>query len=179
MFQLASAFAQDEPYLKKHWFTTGKVCAQELTPEQLFPKPFPNPDDVWKVSSITKVNAVGVCRKTEKGIETSEVLLGLSYVDIAYKKKATPDSVFNAMATFLMDKNTDWHAELNMSCKAGKIFCLSRDSCTIRVISVNSCAHMKDFEKLIAFYKNLKKYDTMLFVKCGSGPQNVELFRKN
>jgi hypothetical protein len=174
-WQLTALSAQDEHYLEKHWFSQEKVCEQEQNPAQLFSKQFPNPDNIWKVDSIVRVNTVGVCRKTEKGVETADVNLGLSYTDIVYRKGPQAQKVFNDISTFLSNKKADWHSGLNIFCKGGKVFCLLRDSCSVRVVSVNSCAHMKDFEKLIAFCRKLKKYDALLFVKCGSGPENVEV----
>lgn len=169
---------QDDQYLKQHWFTDWKVCSQQFLPDQFFPAKFPNPDDIWKVSSIVNVSAVGGCRKTAKSVVTNEVHLGLSYVDLDYANNTQAASVFNAISMFLKDEKKDWHSEFSFFCKPGKVFCLSKAKSRIRVVSLNTCAYMKDFEKLMAYYRKLNTYDAVIFVKCGNAPRDVELVEK-
>src|SRR6187549_3822010 len=143
LFSFIVAFGQDDQFIKKHWFDGGNICSQKLSPNQLFIREFPNPDDIWRASCVLTANAVGICRKTGMSVETKDVYLGVSYVDLVYTKGTQVENIFNSLYDYMKNENKDWNANLSMFCKPGKVFCLSKDKLSIRVISMNTCANMK------------------------------------
>jgi hypothetical protein len=169
----------NRPSLDYLMFGKRELCSYQLTSNSLVKRYSKNIAKDLSLRNADCISLLGACEDKRVEVSTKDTLIMLAdtFVDIKYANRYG-SIAFDALLKKSLSLNTTSYAGIFADfIKPGKIFCLTKESSTIRMISMNSCAESKKFESIVNLIKKSNIYDEVLAIRCGGDVRSMTHFR--
>lgn len=147
-------------------FKNKQVCSWYPSKDSIFIKTERDVRKMFFINQITSVIATEDCDRSH--------MHGLFCTFLKFQYSG--DYALQAFDSLVAQSKKSSRSSLWNYNKPGKIYGVNENKKSITVLSMNSCAYGKDFEKLVNILQKEREFAKMLVVPCGADQTSVKVF---